>query len=1120
MLRDNALTKLRKKFEKAKKERDDLKLTLEKFENSSKNLSKLLKIQVSDKFKTGMGFDNQVFDSQVNDKNKTGEGYHAVPPPYTGNFMPPKPDLVLADKDEYVFSESVINVPADEYETQSKSKQRKPSFAKVEFLKSNEHVKSPRESIKKVEYNKQAKYPRKYSQSPRAVVSVHTARPINTAFPRPTMNCVRPASNVFNRAHSHVKRPFNKFTIENNSNFNEKVNTFKGYVTTVGSKAVVSVNKGNEANVVKASACWVWRPKQKVLDHVSRHNGASMNLKRFDYIDAQRRSKSVMAWAHDRKQIMNKLMEDLLPLEVVPKEGKLLVKKNSVLFTDTECVVLSPDFKLTDESHVLLKVPRKDNMYSIDLKNVVPSGGLNFKTINKLVKGNLIRCLPSKLFEINQTCVTFQKGKQHRASCKTKIVSSISQPLQMFHMDLFGPTFVKSLMKKMYCLVVTDDYSRFSWVFFLATKDETSEILKTFITSIENLIDLKVKVIKCDNGTKFKNKVMNQFCEMKGIKKEFSVARTPQQNGGAERKNETLIEAARTMLADSNLPTTFWAKAVNTACYVQNRVLVIKPYNKTPYELFLGRKPALSFMKPFGCPVTILNTLDHLGKFDEKADEGFFVGHSTNSKAFRVFNSRTRIIDENLHVKFNEDTPNITGSRSKWLFDIDALTKSINYEPVVIENQSNGNVDDDKGDGAEADMTNLDTNILVSPIPTTRIHKDHPFSATEDPSQRFSELFVCLFSITSRTQEGDSNFNRPKLDRSNRAIETKWVYKNKKDERGIMVRNKARLVARGYTQEEGINYDEVFAPVARIEAIRLFLACASFKEFVVYQIDVKSAFLYGKIEEEGYVCQPPGFEDPEFPDKVYKVEKIDKTLFIKRIKGDILLVQVYVDDIIFGSTKKGLCMEFEKLMHKKFQMSSMAKTASTPMETSKPLLKDSEAKDVDVHLYRSMIGSLMYLTASRLDIIYLKGQPKSGLWYPKDSPFDLESYADSDYAGVSLDRKSIIGGCLEWNGTATKNEIQVSDVRVSYYWGPIYLVSYETVIKEWEDGMERAATTASSLEAEELAQIQALVDKKKVIITKTSIRSDLKFEDAEGTDCLPTTTIIAELERMGYKNLT
>ncbi|GKA07009.1 putative ribonuclease H-like domain-containing protein [Tanacetum coccineum] len=284
-------------------------------------------------------------------------------------------------------------------------------------------------------------------------------------------------------------------------------------------------------------------------------------------------------------------------------------KKNSVLFNDTECIVLSPNFKLIDESQVLLRVPRKNNMYSVDLKNIIPKGGLtclfakstsdesklwhrrlghlNFKTMNKLVKGNLVRGLPSKLFENDQTCVACQKGKQHRASCKSKTENSISLPLHLLHMDLFGPTFVKSLMKKMYCLVVIDDCSRFTWVFFLATKDETSGILKFFITGIENLLDHKVKVIRCDNWTKFKNREMNQFCEIKGILRPFSVARSPQQIGVAKRRNRTLIEAVRTMLADSKLPTTFWAEAVNTTCYVQNKVLVVKPHNKTPYELFM-----------------------------------------------------------------------------------------------------------------------------------------------------------------------------------------------------------------------------------------------------------------------------------------------------------------------------------------------------------------------------------------------------------------------------------------------------------------------------------------------------------------------------------------------------
>nr|GEZ70572.1 retrovirus-related Pol polyprotein from transposon TNT 1-94 [Tanacetum cinerariifolium] len=341
------------------------------------------------------------------------------------------------------------------------------------------------------------------------------------------------------------------------------------------------------------------------------------------------------------------------------------------------------------------------------------------------------------------------------------------------------------------------------------TKDETSDILKKFITEIENLVDKKVKVIRSDNGTKFKNSVLNDFYAMKGIRREFSVARTPQQNGVVERRNRTSIEAARTMLDDSKLPTTFWAEAVNTACYVQNRVLVVKPPNKTPYELFRGRSHALSFMKPFGCHVTIFNTLDYLGKFNGKANEGYFIGYSMHSKAFRVDIIRTRRVEENLHIEFLENKPIAAGAGPKWLFDIDMLTGSMNYVPVIAVTNSNDFVD--------------------------------------------------------------------------------------------------------------------------------------------------------------------------------------------------------------------------------------VKTASTLVDTQNPLVKDADGVgvDVDMHLYRSMIRSLMYLTASRLDIMYAvyvcarfqvtpkishlhsakrifryhKGHFKFGLWYHKDSLFELVAYTDSDYAGASLDRKSTTRGC-------------------------------------------------------------------------------------------------------------
>ncbi|GJY68550.1 putative ribonuclease H-like domain-containing protein, partial [Tanacetum coccineum] len=397
-----------------------------------------------------------------------------------------------------------------------------------------------------------------------------------------------------------------------------------------------------------------------------------------------------------------------------------------------------------------------------------------------------------------------------------------------------------------------------------------------------------------------------------------------------------------------------------------------------------------------------------------------------------------------------------------------------------------GNAYDDEDVEKKVDMNNVISSYSVPDTSFTKFHKDH----LEDQVIRSLKTPVQTRHMTKITEEHGLFSLVHKLRRTNHkdfqnclfacflsqmepkkpvqalndpswveAIGTKWVFRNKKDERGIVVKNKARLVAQGHTQEEGIDYDEVFAPVSRIEAIRLFLTCVSFKDFVVYQMDVKSAFLYGKIKEEMYVCQPPGFKDPHFPDKVYKVEKalyglhqaprawyetlstylldngfhrgqIDKSLFIKRQKDDILLVKQKSDGIFISQDK------YVAEILKKFDFASI-KTASTPMETNKALIKDEEAEDVDVHLYRSMIGSLMYLTASRPDIMfavcacarfqvtpknshfnvvkrifrYLKDKPKLGLWYPRDSTFDLEAFSDSDYARASLDRKSTTRGC-------------------------------------------------------------------------------------------------------------
>nr|GEV83137.1 putative ribonuclease H-like domain-containing protein [Tanacetum cinerariifolium] len=524
-------------------------------------------------------------------------------------------------------------------------------------------------------------------------------------------------------------------------------------------------------------------------------------------------------------------------------------KKNSVLFTDTKCLVLSPEFKLLDEKQVLLRVPRANNMYNVELKNIVPFRDLtclfakatldesnlwhrrldhiNFKTMNKLVKGS-------------------------------------------------GPT----------------------WLFDVDTLTKTMNYQPV------------------TTG--------NQSNPSAGVQEQFNVEKAWEDN-------------------------------------VQQYVLF-------PVWSSGSNNPQ--------------NT-DGDAAFEEKDHESEVNASPSSSAQSKKHNDKTK-----------------KEAKGKKLEDI-------TYS------------DDEEDVGAEADFTNLETTITVSPIPITRVHKDHPVTQI----------------IGGATSIQDA---------------------------------------------EGL--------VARIEAIRLFLAYASFMGFIVYQMDVKSAFIYGTIKEEVYVCQPLGFEDPDHPDKVYKVVKrgkIDQALFIKGKQGDILLVQIYVDDIIFGSTNKDLCKAFEKLMKDKFQMSSMAeilrkfglaniKSTNTPIDTEKPLLKDPDVK----RIFR-----------------YLKGKPHLGLWYPKDSPFNLVAYLDIDYAGASLDRKST-------TGVDEKVGIEVCVVSAARLNVTAVSSKFLLFVKKVND----------------VSRLQALLDRKKVMITEATIRDALRLDDAEGIDCLPNEEIFTELARMGYKN--
>nr|GEU81985.1 hypothetical protein [Tanacetum cinerariifolium] len=593
---------------------------------------------------------------------------------------------------------------------------------------------------------------------------------------------------------------------------------------------------------------------------------------------------------------------------------------------------------------------------------------------------------------------------------------------------------------------------------------------------------------------------MNQFCRIKGIKREFSNARNPQQNGVAERKNKTL---ARTMLADSLLPIPFWAKAVNTACYVQNKVLVTKPHNKIHYELLIGRTPIISCMRPFGCPVTILNTLDHLGSKinsdtgqarEEKVPDGEYIllpllntssdvplsheedesspkddaskkstaeptcvkGGKTDDLGSQDQQLKSTDDSENINStnSFNTVSPTINAASNKdgtfhktnneWDFltpiTVNAVGSSFNH-PVALNdfskmtNLKDTRIFNDRDEGAEADYNNLETVIPVSPIPSTRIHKDHTkeqiigevHSAVQ--ARKMDKQSENLKKVTQALDDESwveamqqellqfkllNVWTLVNLPHGKKAIRTKCVYRNKRDQRGIVVRNKARLVAQVYRQEEGIDYDEVFAPVARIEAIRL-------------------------------------------------------------------------------SSKKSACSRFQ-----------------------------IQPKVSHMHAVKRIFR-------------YHKGQPTLDLWYPKDSPLELIAYSDSDYPGASLDRKTTTRGCqflgswlqnqlldYGYNFRQTKiyvdNESAICVVKNHVYHSKTKHIairhhfirdSYEKRLIEMAkihtdynvaNILTKAFVVTSSKTINSVKKIHAIVDDKAVVISELSVRSDLLFDDEDGGD--------------------
>nr|GEU79785.1 putative ribonuclease H-like domain-containing protein [Tanacetum cinerariifolium] len=576
--------------------------------------------------------------------------------------------------------------------------------------------------------------------------------------------------------------------------------------------------------------------------------------------------------------------------------------KNSVLFTDSECLVLGKYFKLNDDTNVLLRTPTQHNMYSIDLNNILPHknltclvakalvdesmlwhrrlGHLNFKTMNKLVRNNLVKGLPSKCFENDHTCVACLKGKQHKASCKTKLVNSVSKPLYTLHMDLFGPTSVSSLNHKWYCLVVTDDFSRFTWTFFLRTKDETSSILRNFITKIENLKDFKVKIIRCDNRGEFKNHKMNKFCtkkdhfgkfDAKGDKGYF--VRYSLSSKAFRDVKMLVISSSTNILGTKDVASQDVKKDMSSLRYIALPNWFHEAYIETSNDSIRNCDA------PDDCNADVPETS---GISNPTATSKVPSADQVEPAISLIVGSDILAVSLPvptvcLHISLESSS----GSRliSKGVFSQkeasslgNALTLSNRFEDTFGDTSNVVTLKE-----VEADLSNMETSIPVSPTPTFKIHKDHPKSQligpvdtlfqTRHKSKDMKEqsfiaiiqqktnlklLQFCLFLCLLSQEEPKKIFNA--LKDLSLTYWHKMGPKNKKDDRGIVIRNKARLVAQAYTQKEGIDYEEVFAPVARIEAIRLFLAYASFMGFIVYQMDVKSAFLYGTINEETIVA--------------------------------------------------------------------------------------------------------------------------------------------------------------------------------------------------------------------------------------------------------------------------